>query len=486
MNPLPKSKGFYLLINIIMADLNLEKFVAFTKTRAFVFPSSEIYGGMAGIYDYGHYGILLKNNIQKAWTKHMVQMREDVYLLDSAIFMHPTTWVASGHVDNFDDPLIDCKNCKSRFRADHVLEEYNIDADKAPINEINGHLDELRHQGTLKCSVCGSKDLTEARKFSMMVKSNMGSPVDALTEENLVYLRPEACGGIYLDYKNMVESLHPKIPFGIAQVGKAFRNEIVARQFIFRTRELEQMDVQYFIHPDDMEKTFEDWKDYRWNWYLEYGIKEDNLKWYKHEKLAHYASNAYDVTYNFQSLGGFKEVEGIHARGNWDLSQHSKFSGANLDFFDQVRNEKYIPHICETSAGLNRMVMMFLDQAYTEETVPPKAGVPMEQNEDTRIVLKLDKRLAPIKLAILPLMKKDGLAEKAKELLKNLKSNTDEFIEYDEAGSIGKRYRRQDEIGTPYCITIDYETLENNTVTLRDRDTMEQQRISIDQVSSYI
>jgi glycyl-tRNA synthetase len=460
--------------------LTLEKLTAFAKTRGFVYPSSEIYGGLGGIYDYGHYGYLLKENIKNAWTRSMLQDRDDVTMLDSAIFMHPKTWVASGHVDSFDDPMVDCKDCKSRFRADHLLEEFGVEIDdKAPIEELNAKLDELRAADELKCPVCGKKNLTQAKKFSLMVKSNLGSPTDALTEENIVYLRPETCGGIYLNYKNVIESLHPKLPFGIAQVGKAFRNEIVARQFIYRTREFEQMEMQYFLHPDQMKEKYEEWKAFRWAWYLEYGIPADKLKWYEHEKLAHYASEAYDVKYNYSSLGNFAEVEGIHARGNWDLSQHGKFSGEKMEYFDQERNEKYIPHIMETSVGLGRLFMMFIDNAYTEEEVPTTNG----ENE-TRIVLKLDKRLAPIKVAFLPLMKKSGLAEKAKEIYDSIKK--DFVSEYDAAGSIGKRYRRQDEIGTPYCVTIDFDTLEKGTVTVRDRDTMKQEIVKVEELIGYL
>lgn len=450
-------------------NLNLENLVSFCKTRGFVYPSSEIYGGFSGIFDYGHYGSILKDNIVKAWKRSMIEQRDDVVGLDSAIFMHPTTWIASGHVDSFDDPQVDCKNCKNRFRADLLLEEYGIDADKAPLQEINSYLDQLKHSNKLKCPVCGSQDFTQARRFSLMVKSNMGSPTDALTEDNVTYLRPETCGGIYLEYKNTMESLHPKLPFGIAQVGKAFRNEIIARQFIFRTREFEQMEMQYFLHPDQMSEMYNLWKEYRWNWYKEYGIEESTLRWKKHDKLAHYATEAYDIEYDYNCLGSFKEVEGVHARGNWDLSQHSKFSGKDLSYFDEVRAEKYIPHIMETSAGLGRQFLMFIDSAYKEEDV----------NGEKRIVLKLDKRLSPVKIAVLPLMKKDGLSEKAHEIVKHLRQKTDGIVEYDERGSIGKRYRRQDEIGTPVCITIDYDTLEDNTVTVRDRDTMEQIRVSI-------
>jgi glycyl-tRNA synthetase len=451
----------------------MEKMASLCKRRGFVYPSSEIYGGMQAIYDYGHYGTLLKNNIRDAWWKAMVQLRDDVVGLDSAIFMHPTTWVASGHVGGFNDPQVDCKKCKSRFRADHILEEFSINADKAPLEELNGYLDKLREEKKLKCANCGSTDLTPAKIFSLMVKSNIGSPTDELKEENVVYLRPETCGGIYLEYKNTIDSLHKKLPFGIAQIGKAFRNEIVARQFIFRTREFEQMEMQYFLHPDMMVEKYEHWKAERWNWYLEYGIQEKQIRWYKHEKLAHYASEAYDIEYDYKSLGGFKETEGIHARGDWDLSQHSKFSGVELNYFDEKTGEKFIPHIMETSVGLGRLVFMFLDQAYTEELV----------GEETRVVLKLDKRLAPVKVAILPLSKKEELTGPAKKIWNTLKQNF--MCEYDETQSIGKRYRRQDEIGTPYCVTVDFETLNDEAVTVRDRDTMAQERVKISELVSY-
>ncbi|AKM78046.1 MAG: Glycine-tRNA ligase [Candidatus Wolfebacteria bacterium GW2011_GWE1_48_7] len=453
----------------------IEKLVSLAKRRGFIFPSSEIYGGFAAIYDYGHYGILLKNNIQQAWWKEMVQLRDDVLGLDSAIFMHPTTWVASGHVGGFDDPQVDCRKCKARMRADHMLEAFDINADKAPIDFINKELDKLREAGKLKCINCGSTDLTPAKQFSLMVKSNIGSPTDALSEDNVVYLRPETCGGIYLEYKNTMDSLHPSLPFGIAQVGKAFRNEIVARQFIFRTREFEQMEMQYFLHPRDMETSYKMWQQTRWDWYLKYGIPVDKLRWYKHEKLAHYASEAYDIEFNFRSLGGFKEVEGIHARGDWDLSQHSKYSGVTLDYFDQERNERFVPHIMETSTGLNRQLLMFLDNAYTEEAVG---------EGEIRTVLKFDKRLAPIKIAVFPLLKnRPELVEKANALYKALRE--DWMVEFDDSGNIGKRYRRQDEIGTPYCITVDFDSLEDDTVTVRDRDTMEQKRIKIDELKPF-
>ena len=453
----------------------MQKVVSLCKRRGFVFQSSEIYQGLAAVYDYGHYGTMLKNNIRDAWWKEMVQLREDVYALDSAIFMHPKTWVASGHVDSFDDPQVDCKNCKARFRADHLLEEFGINADKETLEFLNTELDKLKGDKKLKCPNCGSADLTKAKKFSLMVKSNLGSPTDDFTEENVVYLRPETCGGIYLQYKNTLDSVHPKLPFGIAQVGKAFRNEIVARQFIFRTREFEQMEMQYFLSPSEMKKSYEMWKKTRWEWYLEYGIDEERLRFFKHEKLAHYASEAYDIEFNYHSLGGFKEVEGIHARGDWDLSQHAKHSGADLSYFDPKTNEKFIPHIMETSVGLGRLFLMFLDNAYTEETI---------KDGETRTVLKLDKRLAPIKIAIFPLLKnKPEIVKKAKKIYQDLREYF--MCEFDDNGNIGKRYRRQDEIGTPYCLTVDFDTLEDQAVTIRDRDTMKQERVKIESLKQY-
>ena len=455
--------------------VSMEEIVSLCKRRGFVFQGSEIYGGLAGTYDYGHYGTLLKDNIKAAWQKSMTQRRDDIFLLDSAIFMHPTTWKASGHLDNFDDPLVDCKKCQNRMRADHLLESFGINADKQTLEFINNELDALRAEKKLICPNCKSADLTPARSFSLMVKSNFGSPVDNITDENVVYLRPETCGGIYLQYKNTLDSMHPKLPFGIAQVGKAFRNEIVTKQFNFRTREFEQMEMQFFLHESAMLAQYEIWKKYRYDWYLEYGINPEKLKWYKHEKLAHYASEAYDIEYNFNALGGYKEIEGIHARGDWDLSQHSKFSGESLTYFDEEKKERFTPHILETSTGLARQMLMFMDNAYCTDM----------QNNEERVYLKFHKDIAPIKLAVLPLLKnKAELTDKAKEIFDNLKMKA--RCEYDESGSIGKRYRRQDEIGTPYCVTIDFDTLEDGTVTLRDRDTAQQQRIKIEEIIKYI
>ncbi len=452
----------------------MEAIVSLCKRRGFIFPSSEIYGGLSGVYDYGHYGTLLLNNIKQEWWKSMVQERLDVVGLDSAIFMHPTAWKASGHIDGFDDPQIDCRKCNNRFRADHVLESFGIQADKQSIEWINVELDKLRDEKKLVCTNCGSADLTPARRFSLMVKSNLGSPVDELSDENVMYLRPETCGGIYLEYKNTLDSLHPKLPFGIAQIGKAFRNEIVAKQFVFRTREFEQMEMQYFHHQSQTAEIFKAWQQTRWEFYLKYGIPEARLHWYKHEKLAHYASEAYDIEYDYKMLGGFKELEGVHARGAWDLTQHSKFSGQDLSYFDEATRERFIPHIVETSVGLARMALAFIDSAYTEEVI----------GDDSRVVLKFDKRIAPVKVAILPLSKKEELTKPAAEIWQKLSKKF--FTEYDETQSIGKRYRRQDEIGTPYCVTFDFDSLTDNAVTVRDRDTMEQVRISIDTLEAYL
>ncbi len=457
-----------------MKNLDLEKMASFCKRVGFIYPSSEIYGGLSAIYDYGHYGSLLKDNIRSAWLKSMIQERDDVFALDSAIFTHPKAWVASGHVGSFSDVLVEDKVTNIRYRADHLIEEFfEKKGDPRSMDKKTAQeLAEIIKEFSIKSPQ--GNDLTDPRDFNLMLKTNLGSTDNTFSDDTVVYARAETCAGIYLQYKNIVDTMHPKMPFGVAQIGKAFRNEIVARQFVFRTREFEQMEMQYFLHPNQMSEKFEEWKKYRWNWYLDYGIPKESMQWFKHEKLAHYASDAYDIEYFFSTLNGYKEVEGIHARGDWDLSQHSKFSGVNLEFIDDIRKERYIPHIMETSAGLSRHVLMFIDSAYTQEDV----------GDGVRTVLKFDKRLAPIKVAVLPLMKKDGLAEKAKAIHEQLK--TDLMCEYDASGSIGKRYRRQDEIGTPYCVTVDYQTLEDGTVTLRERDSMKQTRIKIDDLDSVI
>ena len=409
----------------------------------------------------------------------MIEMREDVFALDSAIFVHPKAWVASGHVEGFNDPQVDCKECKSRFRADIILENNNISADKENIEFINKSLKKLLNDNALKCPNCGSSEMTDAREFSLMVETNLGSPIGHLSnkteQKNISYLRPETCGGIYLQYLNIKNSIRKEIPFGVAQVGKAFRNEIITKQFIFRTREFEQMEMQYFVAPDKIDDEYKAWKKTRWEWYLSNGVPENRIKWHKHAKLAHYASDANDIEYCFECLGGFKEVEGVHSRGNWDLSQHSKCSGVNLDYYDEKKGKKYIPKIVETSAGLNRLVLMFLDLGFNEENI----------GDTTRTVLKLPWHLAPIKVAILPLLRnKRVLVEKAMQIFNKIKGELSS--EYDKVGTIGKRYRRQDEIGTPFCVTIDFDTIEDDTVTIRNRDTMKQERVAIKNLAEHL
>lgn len=458
-------------------ELTLDTLTQFAKRKGFIFQSSEIYDGFAAVYDYGHYGILLKDNIQNAWRKSMLQHR-NIYALDSGIFMHPMTWKASGHVDSFVEPEVDCKTCNNRMKADQLLENFGInDADRMPIDEVNEHLETVKAEHDLKCTKCGGKDLTDAKTFDLLVKSNLGSPTQTLDDANIVYLRGETCQGIYLNYKNYIQTMRAKVPFGIAQVGKAFRNEVVARQFIFRTREFEQMEMQMFVHPDDMDKQYDNWMEERMTWQKEkLGLPEESLEFSKHEKLAHYATKAYDINYKFRSMSGkFAEIEGIHARGNWDLSQHAKHSGTNLEYFDQERKEKYIPHVMETSVGLNRLVLAVLDNGYTEDTL---------EDGTTRLVLKIKHSIAPVKAAVFPLTKDEKLQEVAEEIYANL---SDKFqTEYDLSGSIGKRYRRQDEIGTPFCITVDFDSLEDKQVTIRDRDTLEQVRLPIDEVVQWI
>ncbi len=459
---------------------NLEQFKAWAKENAFIYPSSEIYGGFAAVYDYGHYGTLLKNNIQNAWIKSMVQDRNDVYILDSGIFMHPKTWVASGHVGGFSDVLVEDKKTHKRYRADHLIEEWfenkgeKVDMDKKTAEELA----DIIKTNNIKSPE--GNDLTESRSFNLLVKSNMGTTDATFSDENVTYLRGETCQGIYLEYKNFVDTLRLKLPFGIAQVGKAFRNEIVARQFVFRTREFEQMEMQYFHKPEDKKELFEMWKQARMGWLVnELGISKENLRFKEHEKLIFYATAAFDIEYNFRTLGGFKEIEGIHDRGDYDLTQHAKFSGQTLDYFDQDTGTRLIPHIMETSVGLNRLVMMVLEEAYTEEDVVNAKG-----KKDIRIVLKIKKDLAPIKVAILPLSKKPELSAKSLEVQNILRKN---FVTaYDETASIGKRYRRQDEVGTPYCVTVDFDTLNDNAVTVRDRDTMQQERINISELEAYL
>lgn len=450
----------------------MEKIVSLCKRRGFIFPSSEIYGGFAAIYDFGPYGVELENAIKREWWKAMVQMREDIVGLDSAIFMHPKIWEASGHVAGFSDPLAECKNCHMRLRVDHLLEAIDIRADeKMSEEEINKLFNE--NKGKIKCPNCGKSDFTDARKFNLLVKSNLGNfSGDWDWDKDPVYLRGETCQGIYVNFKNVLDSMRVKIPFGIAQIGKAFRNEITARQFIFRTREFEQMEMQYFTAPEQEMEEYEKLREYRWNFYLDLGLRAENLKWHKHENLVFYAKEAYDIEYKFPF--GFAELEGVHARGDYDLTQHSKFSGQSMIYADPTSKEGYTPHVIESSVGVSRTVLAVLTEAYTEEVV----------NGEKRIVMKFPKKLAPVKIAIFPLLRnKPELVQKAKEIFDELKM---EFMcEFDDNGNIGKRYRRQDEIGTPYCVTVDFEALEDNSVTVRSRDTMKQTRVRIEGLKDY-
>lgn len=463
-----------LFVNTPMAEEKndlMEKIVSLCKRRGFVFPSSEIYGGFAAVYDFGSYGVELAKNIREAWWKNMVQLREDIVGLDSAIFMHPKIWEASGHVGGFSDPLAECKSCHTRVRVDHLLEEVGVMADeKMKEEEINTLF--AQNKEKIVCPKCGKKDFSEAKNFNLLVQSNLGNFTGDWTKEP-TYLRGETCQGIYVNYKNVLDSSRVKVPFGIAQIGKAFRNEITARQFIFRTREFEQMEMQYFTKPEAEMDEYEKLRSYRWQFYLDMGIKEEHLRWHKHENLVFYAKEAYDIEYEFPF--GFKELEGVHARGDYDLTQHTKFSGVNLDYLDPTTNEKYIPHIVESSVGVGRMFLALLTEAYTEEAL---------EGDETRVVLKLPKKLAPVKVAVFPLMKnKPELVAKAKEIFDVLKG--DFMCEFDDNGNVGKRYRRQDEIGTPYCVTVDFDTLEDDAVTVRDRDTMKQERVKITELKNF-
>lgn len=454
-------------------DNLMDKIVSLCKRRGFVYPSSEIYGGFSSCYDYGPYGAELESSIRKLWWDYMVQFREDIIGLDSAIFMHPKIWEASGHVSGFADPLVECKNCHARSRVDHLLEDGGVPADeKMSEKEINNIF--VKNIAKIKCPACGKKDFTEVKKFNLLVKSNLGNFTNDW-QKNPVYLRGETCQGIYVNYKNVLDSTRVKIPFGIAQIGKAFRNEITARQFIFRTREFEQMEMQYFVAPKTEMQEYEKLREYRWKFFTEYlGIKKENLKWHKHENLVFYAKEAYDIEYNFPF--GFKELEGIHARGDYDLTQHSNFSKVDLSYLDTETKEKYVPHIIESSVGVARIMLALITEAYTEEKL---------DGGEERIVLKFPAKLAPIKVAVFPLLKnKPEMVKKAKEVFDNLKFKF--MCEFDDNGNIGKKYRRQDEIGTPFCVTIDFDTFKNDDVTVRDRDTMRQERIKIKDLQSFL
>lgn len=486
--------------------------ISHCKEYGFIFPSSEIYDGLGAVYDYGQWGSELKKNVKDYWWKSMTQLYENIVGIDAAIFMHPTTWKASGHVDNFSDPMIDNKDSKKRYRVDHLIEGFveNLlgEADSKKLqhldskeyfelqnkatqitakmeallaaDDFNG-LKNLIEENKITCSVSGTSNWTDVRQFNLMFSTEFGAL--SSEEENIVYLRPETAQGIFVNFLNVQKTGRMKIPFGIAQIGKAFRNEIVARQFIFRMREFEQMEMQFFIRPGTQKEWYEYWKAERMKWHLSLGIPAHNYRFHDHIKLAHYADAACDIEYNFPI--GFKEVEGIHSRTDFDLRNHQEYSKKKMQYFDNDIDAatgkpygNYIPYVIETSIGVDRTVMMILSEAYQEQDLST------EEKKDSRVVLKFPPKFAPVKLAILPLVKKDGLPEIAREIMNECKEHFKCF--YEEKDTIGKRYRRMDAIGTPFCVTIDHQTKEDNTVTIRYRDTMQQERISIKEIKTVV
>ncbi len=481
---------------IMANDTNrFQAIISHCKEYGFIFPSSEIYDGLSAVYDYGQYGSELKKNIRDYWWKSMTQLHENIVGIDAAIFMHPTTWKASGHVDNFSDPMIDNRDSNKRYRVDHLIEGFADELEKAgkkaeadallarmdqllAANDFDG-LKQLIEENKISCAISGTVNWTDIRQFNLMFSTQLGSVAE---DADTIYLRPETAQGIFVNFLNVQKTGRMKIPFGIAQIGKAFRNEIVARQFVFRMREFEQMEMQFFVRPGTQKQWYEFWKEERMKWHLSLGISAGQYRFHDHVKLAHYADAACDIEYNFPI--GFKEVEGIHSRTDFDLSQHQKFSGKKLQYFDNDLNElgkpygNYVPYVVETSIGLDRTVLMVISEAYCEEdlSTPDKA--------DSRVVLKLPPMLAPIKLAVFPLTKKDGLPEIARSVMEECKPHFRCF--YEEKDAIGKRYRRMDAIGTPFCITIDHQTLQDNTVTLRHRDSMQQERIAIHTIKSIV
>ncbi len=450
----------------------MDKIESLAKRRGFIFQSSEIYGGFASCYDYGPLGVELANNIKRQWWLSMVQLRNDIYGLDAAIIMHPKVWEASGHVENFTDPLVDCKQCKRRFRADHLLE-----AADSLRPDLTGQKQPPKSIKDLVCPECGG-ELTEPRNFNLLMKTFIGAVENESTQ---AYLRGETCQGIYVNYKNVLDSSRAKVPFGIAQIGKAFRNEITPGNYIFRTREFEQMEMQFFIQPEQSAKWLDYWKEQRFAWYQSLGLADGFIRWRQHseDERAHYARDAWDIEFN-SPFGGWKELAGVHDRGDWDLSRHQQYSGVDLSYRDPQTQKKYIPHIIETSDGVGRAMLAFLIKAYHEVDVRSGDEQSKHQKE---IVLRLDKRLAPIKIAVLPLAKKDNLIKLASEVQSQLAPYY--MTQYDETGSIGKRYRRQDEIGTPYCVTVDFDSLTDKQVTVRDRDTMQQVRIAMADLPAF-
>ena len=478
-----------------MSDLtSLDKIVSLSKSRGFIFQSSEIYGGLAAVYDYGPLGVELKRRLNQAWWTAMTQKNDNIVGIDAAILMHPKVWKASGHVDGFSDPMIDDKASKRRYRADMLIEDHIMKLESAGETERAEELQQLLDTSGTRKSLTedlydiiieekiqgpdsGAFDWTEVRQFNLMFDTQFGATASG--EDSKVYLRPETAQGIFVNFPNVLNTARQQIPFGIAQVGKAFRNEVVARQFIFRMREFEQMEMQYFVKPGEDNQWYDTWKHDRLEWHKSIGIREKNLRYMDHpeDKLAHYAKSAVDVQYKFPF--GWQEVEGIHNRTDFDLSQHQEFSGKKVEYFDPQTQERYVPFVIETSIGLDRCVLMTLCDAYREEEITDDKG-----KTETRIVMKLHPKLAPITAGIFPLMKKPELMEKAR-MIQNELSDSYKVL-FDEKGSIGKRYRRLDEAGTPYCITVDFETLDDNAVTVRHRDTMEQERVSIDALERYI
>jgi glycyl-tRNA synthetase len=447
----------------VPGTVTMDKIVAFCKRRGFVYQSSEIYGGLRSSYDYGPLGVEMKRNIKEEWWRRMVHMREDMVGLDSAIIMHPKVWEASGHTDTFNDMLVESRTSKRRYRADHLIEDATgIDAEGLNPEQLTKIIEE---DDRVKDPVDGGRDFAPVRPFNLMFETYMG-PVK--TPENLAYLRPETAQGIFVNFKNVLQTSRVKVPFGIAQQGKAFRNEITPGNFIFRTREFEQMEMEFFVEPGTDEAWHEYWIEERWNWYTNLGLKEENLRRYEHpkEKLSHYSKRTVDLEYNYASVG-WSELEGIANRTDFDLKQHAAYSGENLEYFDQATGERYIPYVIEPAVGPDRIMLAFLVDAYTEEEV----------RGEERTLLKLHPRIAPTKAAVFPLSKKEPVSTIARELYDDLKG--DYRIFYDDSGSIGRRYRRQDEAGTPFCVTVDFDTIEDKQVTIRDRDTLEQERVSI-------
>ena len=459
---------------------SMDRIVSLCKRRGFVYPSSEIYGGLSATWDYGPLGVELKKNIQDAWWKDMVRRHDNIVGLDAAIMMHPRTWEASGHVDNFSDPMVDCRECRTRFRADHLAE---IRAEGETERAARGPVEVKNEQkiegdtGKEKCPECGG-ELTEPRQFNLMFTTHMGAVADSAS---VIYLRPETAQGIFVNFKNVVDTCRVSIPFGIAQVGKAFRNEITTKNFIFRTCEFEQMEMQYFVKPGSEDEAFAEWKAKRMAWYTErLGITGERLRFSEHgpDELAHYAKTAFDIQYHYPF--GWQELEGIHSRTDYDLARHGEFCGKPVNYLDPADGSRFVPYVIETSSGLTRSVLVTLMDAYHEERIgEDKNGKP-----DIRTVLHLHPEIAPVTVAVLPLVKKDGLAELAQGIERDLREDFAAF--YDQGGAIGRRYRRMDEIGTPYCVTVDYETKEERTVTLRFRDSMQQVRVPLDTLAERI